>query len=178
MDAEWVGIAGVAGTLIGTLTTSWIGSRNLKTQLDAQQTEANRQRHYDSTKDRRQPREKAYAEFMTAAQAAMHAITQNYANARNAGSPAMVITSQIDPITLSYKAGMVTIMGPAEVSGAADRFSATLADAANLEYVPGPGGNEPAVLERIARMSTRLDAFAKAAQAALADHGTTDIEQR
>jgi hypothetical protein len=67
VDAEWVGIAGVAGTLIGTLGTSWIGSRNLKAQLAAQQSEADRQRRYDSMKDRRASRQKAYEDFLRVA---------------------------------------------------------------------------------------------------------------
>lgn len=68
MDEAWVGIVGVAGTLVGTLGASWFGFRQLKVQLAEQRAEGDRQRRFESVRDRREPREKAYAQLVDRAQ--------------------------------------------------------------------------------------------------------------
>lgn len=64
MDEAWVGIAGVAGTLFGTLGASWFGIRQARGQAAEARAEAERQRQFESAKDLRDVRRQAYAKYL------------------------------------------------------------------------------------------------------------------
>jgi hypothetical protein len=110
VDAEWVGIAGVAGTLIGTLGTNWIGSRQLRAQLAAQQVEADRQRRFDDAKEHRESRREAYEKFLDAG----HRLELLFE-----GDPTWdEATPQLHDL---HKIGAtVSVVGPGSVAAAAD----------------------------------------------------------
>lgn len=125
MDAAWVGIAGVAGTLLGTLGASGIGYRQLKVQLSEQRAEAQRNRVFESTKDLRHERRAAYAEFL----ADVHRSRELLTRLETSGLPPYELDDAIkhETETLRKKVYELTIFGPPEVSEAAREIVGTFA---------------------------------------------------
>jgi hypothetical protein len=156
MDAEWVGIAGVAGTLVGTLGTSWIGSRNLKTQLAAQQSEADRQRRYDSVKERRESRQKAYEEFLRVA----HVLEDLFDELPGWESLRPVFAE------LHERRTTVVVVGPEQVSHRADAVVGAFTAALFRHGREGEAGADSS------DTSGEIQRFAAAARRALEDDGS------
>ncbi|MEV5472947.1 hypothetical protein AB0L66_11395 [Streptomyces sp. NPDC052207] len=113
MDA---GVAAVLGAAIGgglaTLTavgTSFLALRVTRLQLKAQESEASRQRRFESLRERREPRAKAYANFLNGAERFVELIVQ--------GQPAEALMAQVDE--MSKLQSTVQVWGPPTVAAAA-----------------------------------------------------------
>jgi hypothetical protein len=166
---------GVAGTILATFGTSWFNLRQTKLQLAAQQTEAERQRRFDSVKDRREPRERAFTEFLAAAQDGMDAVARNIADAKRDGTRVQMVPRSV---SVNRQAAAVSMIGPTEVSKKSDAYLMTLVSMFGTEYIPGPGGTEAVVMSNFVRLNERLHAFTDVARAALENHGAEPSGQR
>lgn len=78
-------------------------------QLKAQESEAARQRRFDSLRERREPRAKAYADFLNGAEHFVELVVQ--------GQPAEALMAQVDE--MSKLQSTVQIWGPPTVAAAA-----------------------------------------------------------
>jgi hypothetical protein len=160
VDAEWVGIAGVAGTLIGTLGASWFGFRQALLNAAEQREEAARQRRFESLQERREPRQKAYSDFIAAGQEIVDVL--------NEAGEGFILQYESLQSALRKRRAVVAIAGPDFVVTAAGEFSDEVRQLRNElvhQRLPGHPSNHRHRIER------RLDSFCKAARSALEDDG-------
>lgn len=153
---------GVGGTILATFGTSWFNLRQTRLQLAAQREEADRQRRFDSAKERRASRESAYAAFLGVG----HTLEDLFEELPG--------WEYVRPIfaDLHRQYTAVAVAGPGFVVDAAQRFVdavTTTLFRSGREQPPNPDTSE---------IFHELRAFAEAAQRALADDGATEIEQR
>lgn len=113
MDA---GVAAVVGAAIGgglaTITaigTSWFQFRVTRMQNSALESEAARQRRFDSLRERREPRQRAYADFLEVAHRA----------ASNRGNTEQLTRFNQDLLELIKLSAVVAVTGPEPVADAA-----------------------------------------------------------
>ncbi|MFD8072141.1 hypothetical protein ACFV3E_05760 [Streptomyces sp. NPDC059718] len=164
MDA---GLAAVLGAAIGggltgltAVGTGLFGLRTARLQLKSQESEAARQRRFDSLRERREPRSQAYAEFVAAGQDFVDIL-------QGRDSDAFLSQYEVLQRNLRKRRATVAIAGPDAVVQAAGEFAREVQRArVELSHTaPGPLG----VFR--GRVVQRLDAFTKAARAALEDEG-------
>ncbi|WP_405580231.1 hypothetical protein [Streptomyces sp. NBC_01190] len=175
MDAATAGVIGTAVggglALLGSITTGFFGARQTRAQLASQEKEAARQRRYESLVERRTTRAKVFEDFMREAQGFTEAISGTIATAKRTNYPHQVVPSS-SPVTALTRANTsVAIQGPETVAVAADAVLMLLVQLAQMTFTPGPGGNEPRVMELFSRLSQFLSQFTEAALEALEDHG-------
>jgi hypothetical protein len=161
------GVAAVVGAAIGgglaglaAFGTSWLSLRTTRLQLKAQESEAARQRRFESLTERRGPRSEAYAAFVAAGQELVDAL---YGQEREFHEQFEALWENI-----RKRRSTVAIAGPEAVVKAAGEFADEVRsfrnDLAHTRIRRHPF-NEKHRFER------RLDAFAKAARTALEDEG-------
>ncbi|MEU1457618.1 hypothetical protein [Streptomyces avermitilis] len=164
MDA---GVAAVVGAAIGgglagltAFGTGLFGLRQARLQLKHQESEAARQRRFESLTERRGPRSQAYAEFVAAGQDLIDAL---YGQERE-------FHEQFEGLweAIRKRRSTVAIAGPDAVVKAAGEFADEVRSFRNdlaHQRRRGHPFNEKHRFER------RLDAFTKAARTALEDEG-------
>ncbi|MFE9950202.1 hypothetical protein ACFYRJ_22100 [Streptomyces sp. NPDC005531] len=165
MDA---GIAAVIGAAIGggltgltALGTGMFGLRTARLQLKTQESEAARQRRFESLQERRGPRSQAYAEFIAAG--------QEIVDAFHGREPAFNEQYETFIGAIRKRRAVVAIAGPDAVVKAAGEFADEVRRTRN-DLVHARGPRRPSLQYR-QRIEGRLDAFAKAARTALEDEG-------
>ncbi|MFF3558986.1 hypothetical protein ACFYXS_02940 [Streptomyces sp. NPDC002574] len=164
MDA---GLAAVLGAAIGggltgltAVGTGLFGLRTARLQLKVQESEASRQRRFESLQERRGPRSQAYAEFIEVGQElvdTLHAKDWNdYAK-------------NYEPMQkkIRRRRAAVAIVGPDTVVQAAAQFANAVRTMRN--EVQHSTTNRPWDYRR--QIEGSLDDFAKAARTALEDEG-------
>nr|WSW71010.1 hypothetical protein OG461_35185 [Streptomyces sp. NBC_00995] len=164
MDA---GVAAVVGAAIGgglaglTATgTSWFNLRVARLQHKAQETEAARQRRFESLRERREPRSQAYADLVDVVQELLdlfRAVSQEEAHAR------------IDELNDSARKrrAVVALAGPENVARAAAELSRTVATLRNRVL-----HQDSQARRTVLAVQDSLEAFTDVARAALEDDGT------
>ena len=79
MDAGLAAVLGAAvgavGTGLAALASGWLGARNVQQQIVAQFIQADHQRRFEHTRERREPRSQAYAELIAQTQSVGALIT-------------------------------------------------------------------------------------------------------
>ncbi|MEU8556041.1 hypothetical protein AB0C80_18895 [Streptomyces anthocyanicus] len=165
MDA---GVAAVLGAAIGgglagltAVGTGLFGLRQARLQLKHQESEAARQRRFESLTERRGPRSQAYAEFVAAGQELIDSLYGREQHNFLAGFEAL-------QANIRKRRAHVAIAGPESVVRAASAFADEVRDFRNQLVHGGLSGhpfNHKQKLER------PLEAFAKAARTALEDEG-------
>ncbi|MEU8811096.1 hypothetical protein ACN6K5_001313 [Streptomyces violaceoruber] len=162
MDA---GVAAVVGAAIGgglagltAIGTGWFALRVARLQVASQETQAERQLRFESLRERREPRAKAYAEFLD--------LGHQVAEVLGRVSVSPSASERFGELrTLSAK---VSVMGPLSVAEAADEVVASLASwlVANATRAVTEGDT--------LRVAGSLKEFAEAARAALEDDGNPE----
>ncbi|MET8511954.1 hypothetical protein [Streptomyces sp. NPDC005077] len=161
------GIAAVIGAAIGggltgltAFGTGLFGLRTARLQLSSQESEAARQRRFESLQERRGPRSQAYAEFIAAGQElidAMYGEQQDF-------------LTQFEALqaNIRKRRSSVAIAGPDSVVQASGEFADEVRKFRN-ELARGAIRGHP--LHHKGRFERPLDGFAKAARTALEDEG-------
>ncbi|WP_371538349.1 hypothetical protein OG210_21790 [Streptomyces sp. NBC_00466] len=164
MDA---GVAAVLGAAIGggltgftALGTGMFGLRTARLQLGSQESEAARQRRFESLTERRGPRSQAYAEFVAAGQELVDAL--------HVGRDEFLTQYEDLQSNIRKWRSTVAIAGPDVVALSAGIFADEVRNLRN-ELAHGRLEGHPANQGRL--LEARLDAFAKAARRALEDEG-------
>ncbi|MGA5452055.1 hypothetical protein ACPCVO_36025 [Streptomyces umbrinus] len=160
MDA---GLAAVLGAAIGGLTafgTSWFGFRTARLQLQHQESEAARQRRFESLTERRGPRSQAYADFIAAGQ---ELIDSMYGSKEDFLTQFETLQARI-----RKRRSNIAIAGPDSVVQAAGEFADEVRKFRN-ELAHGAVRGHP--LHHKGRFERPLDGFARAARASLEDDG-------
>ncbi|MFE4959627.1 hypothetical protein ACFRCW_37990 [Streptomyces sp. NPDC056653] len=164
MDA---GIAAVMGAAIGggltgltAFGTGMFGLRTARLQLKTQESEAARQRRFESLQERRGPRSQAYAEFIAAGQEIVDAL--------HGREPAFMEQYETLISAIRKRRAVVAIAGPEAVVQAAGEFADEVRSLRN-DLVHGVRKGHP--FNHMREIEGRLDAFAKAARTALEDEG-------
>lgn len=174
------GVAGVVGAAIGgglaTVTaigTSWFSLRLARVQAKAQREESDRQRRFESVKERREPRAKVYAEFVTACQTVVRGVGQNVVQA-NQTRDRVRITPLAEATAVAKMLAAVCVVGPAPVANAAEAFVDAMVQMQNVHYGPD-GEGAPEVLRHTRNLDERLAEFLGTARAALEDYGQAPV---
>ncbi|MFI6606835.1 hypothetical protein [Streptomyces sp. NPDC050507] len=161
------GIAAVLGAAIGggltgltAFGTGLFGLRTARLQLNSQESEAARQRRFESLQERRGPRSQAYAEFIAAGQEVVDVL-----HGSEEGFYEQYETLQS---AIRKRRAVVAIAGPEAVVKAAGEFANEFRSLRN-ELVHGRIRDHP--FHHMRRCEERLEAFAKAARTALEDEG-------
>lgn len=157
MDEAWVGIAGVAGTLVGTLGASWFGFRQTRLQAREARAEAERQRRFESVKDRREPRAKTYADFLGTA----HTVKEHLDRHEEMYDSWSASESLV--LGLNKARAEVIIAGPPAVAEAAGDIIKA--------FLRIGGRFRPDLPPVDVDIENRMEKFAEAAAAALEDYG-------
>ncbi|MET9051733.1 hypothetical protein ABZW50_11345 [Streptomyces bacillaris] len=164
MDA---GVAAVVGAAIGgglagltAVGTGLFGLRQARLQLKHQESEAARQRRFESLTERRGPRSQAYAEFVAAGQDLIDAL---YGQEQD-------FHEQFEGLweTIRKRRSTVAIAGPDPVVKAAGEFADEVRSFRN-DLMHRRRRSHP--FNEKHRFERRLDAFTKAARTALEDEG-------
>lgn len=154
-----MGIVGVAlgGVLAGAtgVATSLISARLAKAQIAAQQDEAVRLRRFESLKERREPRQKAYAEFLDHAQAAIASLT---------------LRGQVgaEMSDLGQARAVIAVLGPQPAKEAATEVVRAIMEAAGRLRTAEGIANRSGLLSSLGEL---LEDFTEVAQRALEDSG-------
>ncbi|MET9848855.1 hypothetical protein [Streptomyces ossamyceticus] len=164
MDA---GVAAVVGAAIGgglaglaAFGTSWLSVRTTRLQLKAQESEAARQRRFESLTERRGPRSQAYAEFVAAGQDLIDAL---YGQEEE-------FHQQFEGLweNIRKRRSTVAIAGPDAVVMEAGQFADEVRSFRN-DLMHSRTRRHP--FNEKHRFERRLDSFTKAARTALEDEG-------
>ncbi|MEV3886039.1 hypothetical protein AB0K38_08060 [Streptomyces griseoincarnatus] len=165
MDA---GVAAVVGAAIGgglagltAIGTGLFGLRQARLQLKHQESEAARQRRFESLTERRGPRSEAYADFIAAGQELVDVL---HGRQEEFHQQYATIQSHI-----RKRRAAVAIAGPDAVVAAAGEFADAVRSMRN-DLAHGKR-NQPFRYRH--EMEQRLDAFAKTARTALEDEGSS-----
>ncbi|WP_430376678.1 hypothetical protein [Streptomyces sp. B1-3] len=155
--------AAIGGGLAGltAVGTGLFGLRQARLQLEHQESEAARQRRFESLTERRGPRSQAYAEFVAAGQDLIDAL---YGREQE-------FHQQFEGLweMIRKRRSTVAIAGPAAVVRAAGDFANEVRSFRN-EVAHGRLQG-PRIFNEKQRFERRLDAFTKAARTALEDEG-------
>jgi hypothetical protein len=162
VDEAWVGIAGLAGTLVGTLGASWFGFRQLKVQLAEQRSEGERQRYFESVRDRREPREKAYVQLLARAQRLHQQLADGTIDTPGLSEQLRAL-SELD--------AAVAIQGPERVAEASRAILLALTHAFRRVHTR-EDPTSPAYLALTLTIGDAIRNFIRTAREALEDHGT------
>ncbi|MEU6449581.1 hypothetical protein [Streptomyces sp. NPDC046979] len=165
MDA---GVAAVVGAAIGgglagltAVGTGWFALRVARLQVTSQETQAERQRRFESLRERREPRATAYADFLAAGQQAVDLLVRGHDDLPGALMTQMRVMSKL--------AAVVSVMGPAPVAEATTEVMIACASArARIMTNDLPGVGE---FMLSADVAGPLGRFTEAARAALEDDG-------
>ncbi|MER5342946.1 hypothetical protein [Streptomyces mirabilis] len=162
------GVAAVVGAAIGggltgltAVGTGLFGLRTARLQLQFQESEAARQRRFESLTERRGPRSQAYADFVAAGQELIDSLYGR-------GQQDFLSTFEALQANIRMRRSHVAIAGPEAVVRAAGEFADEVRDFRNVlahGALRGHPFNHKHKLER------PLDAFTKAARTALEDEG-------
>jgi hypothetical protein len=160
------GVAAVVGAAIGgglagltAAGTSWFGLRTTRLQLKSQESQAERQRRFESLRERREPRSQAYADLVDVVQEVLdlfRAVSREEAYAR---------IDELNNLTRKRRA-VVALAGPENVAQAATELSRTVSTLRNVIMHQGPQEQRTLLAVRDA-----LEAFTNVARAALEDDG-------
>ncbi|MET9510745.1 hypothetical protein ABZX62_20185 [Streptomyces flavidovirens] len=165
MDAGMAAVVGAAigGGLTGltALGTGLFGLRTARLQLNSQESEAARQRRFDSLQERRGPRSQAYAEFVSAGQELIDSLYD-----RNQQD--FLSTFEALQGNIRKRRSNVAIAGPEAVVRAAGVFADEVRVFRNA-LAHGPMRDHP--FNHKHKLERPLEAFAKAARTALEDEG-------
>ncbi|MFE6627334.1 hypothetical protein ACFVNB_08820 [Streptomyces rochei] len=165
------GVAAVVGAAIGgalagltAIGTGWFALRVARLQVTSQETQSERQRRFESVRERREPRASVYADFLTSSQDIVHLIIVGREDV-----PETLFTQLSALHKLHAK---VAIWGPETVANtAAEVVAATALVMGRLKL------EQPSITEQV-RMSELvelpLNSFTRAARAALEDDGTNE----
>ncbi|MBK3573160.1 hypothetical protein JHN63_04850 [Streptomyces sp. MBT65] len=162
------GVAAVVGAAIGgglagltAVGTSWFGLRTTHLQVKFSESEAARQRRFESLQERRGPRSAAYADFIAAGQELIDSLY---------GRQPQDFLLQFEALQANVRKrrSNVAIAGPDAVVAAAGVFADEVRVFRN-ELAHGGITGHP--FNQKHRLERPLDAFAKAARTALEDEG-------
>lgn len=153
--------AAIGGGLAGltAVGTSWFGLRSTRLQLKSQESEAERQRRFESLRERREPRSQAYAELLDAAQEVLdlfRAASREEAYAR---------VEELNNSVRKRRA-VVALAGPENVAVAAADLAGMVAQLRN-----GIVHQHPEVPRMLMAVQGALEKFTNEARAALEDDG-------
>lgn len=160
------GAAAVVGAAIGgglagltAVGTSWFNLRVTRLQSKAQETEAARQRRFESLRERREPRAKAYADLIDAVQEVIDLF--------HATSHAELV-ERIASLNSSVRKRRATValVGPERVARIAALLASSVADFRNAVV-----HQVPDALRSIDNIEVTLEAFTIVARGALEDDG-------
>lgn len=165
MNAAWVGVIGAAvgGGIAGVtaIGTSYFQLRLTREQLKAQKEEANRQRRFEGRRDRRDSRQRAYADFLSASQHFHELFTTD------------TLTEDVfseEMQRLNRLSAGVGVVGPQEVGEAAR--DVTLSMLRILPYLRDPSTLDTiGVLHLATTSGASISVFVEKARAALEDDG-------
>lgn len=153
--------AAIGGGLAGmtAIGTSWFGLRSTHLQLKANESEAARQRRFESLTERREPRSQAYADLVDATQEVLdlfRAASREEAYAR------------IEELNNSIRKrrAVVALAGPGNVAVAAADLAGMVAQLRN-----GIVHQHPEVPRMLMAVQGALEKFTNEARAALEDDG-------
>jgi hypothetical protein len=165
VDEAWVGIAGVAGTLVGTLGASWFGFRQARVQVAEARAEAERQRRFESLTERRGPRQTAYADFIVTCREAYDLL-----NAVNHADDDQFPHGQYRTVLskLRTREASVAVMGPEDAASKANDTLVAVMTAKNYLVNGRPRAEQ---LAKVDLVRQAISHFTVAARSALEDHG-------
>lgn len=167
MDA---GIAGILGAAIGGgavavsgFVNGWFALRTTRTQLEAQQTQAQQQMRSDHLRERRDSRSTTYIKFVAQAELVQEAVIRT--GTRTNMSPMLVELQELGKCR-----ARVAIEGPAEVAARAAEVYRVVSNsfthvAFNQESLTAWG------LQVAAALGPPIEGFSASARAALEDYG-------
>jgi hypothetical protein len=165
------GVAAVVGAAIGgglagltAIGTGWFALRVARLQVTSQETQAERQRRFESLRERREPRAKAYADFLDAGQQVVDLLIRGHEDL-----PGALITQMR---AMSKLAAKVSVMGPASVSAATTEVMVAIASVRARLLADGPTDVVEFMLS--VDVTGPLSVFMEAARAALEDDGTPE----
>ncbi|WP_432101017.1 hypothetical protein [Streptomyces sp. WAC 04229] len=162
MDA---GVAAVLGAAIGGLAafgTSWFGFRVARLQIKSSESQAERQRRFESLRERREPRSQAYADLLDVAQEVLDLLR---AKSRDE------LYGRIDDLNNSVRKqrAVVALAGPESVARAAAVLAQSVVELRNnLLHM------HPKALSGFSSVEVALESFTRAARAALEDDGNPE----
>lgn len=165
MNAAWVGVIGAAvgGGIAGmtAIGTSYFQLRLSKAQLKAQKDEAERQRRFEGRRDRRDARQQAYTDFLSASQHLHGLLTKG-------DLTETVFNEEMERLN-KLSAG-VGVVGPQETGKAARDVTLSMLRA--LTYIRDPSTLDMmGVLHLVTTSGASISVFVEAARAALEDDG-------
>ncbi|MGW5198653.1 hypothetical protein [Streptomyces spiralis] len=158
--------AAIGGGLAGltAVGTSWFSLRVARLQLKSQESEAARQRRFESLRERREPRAKAYADFMAAGQQLVDLLLRGH---EDLGGALITHLNAMGKLRAA-----VAIWGPGPVADAAAEFMVAGAMVTARVHRENPSGPEQFIMS--SDVSGPLNKFIEAAQAALDDDGSPE----
>lgn len=169
MDAATAGVVGAAIggglALAGSIATGVFGLRQIRAQLKQQSQEAKYQRLFESLTERREPRQKAYADFIATCREAyelLNAVNQSDDDEFPRG-PYSAIQAE-----LRTQEANVAVMGPEDVASKADIALHAVITAKNY-LVHGRPRNDQ--LAKVDMVRQAIRGFTTAARSALEGHG-------
>lgn len=145
--------------------TSWFNIRVARLQHAVQEIEAARQRRFEVLRERREPRERAYADFLTEGQEILDIIRSRYRD-EDLRDELWSLLGR-----LNKQRSRVVIVGPASVADAATAFMMAYSEF-RAEF---HAGNQDAWKKGVLAQ-TVLERFTVAARAALEDDGSSPDE--
>ncbi|MFE4991443.1 hypothetical protein ACFRH4_08835 [Streptomyces mirabilis] len=163
------GVAAVVGAAIGgglagltAVSTSWFSLRVARLQHKAQETEAARQRRFESLRERREPRAKAYADFLAISHAVVDLIIMGRQDVPEA------LMTQLSSMHKLH--ATVAVWGPEAVAdAAAEVVVATALVMGRLKLEEPP---EAVQVGMSTLVNEPLLRFTEVARSALEDNGT------
>ncbi|MFE4919024.1 hypothetical protein [Streptomyces sp. NPDC056661] len=162
------GTAAVMGAAIGggltglaALSTSWFSLRVARLQRSTQEREAARQRRFESARERREPRAKAYADFVAVGQEVVDLLLRGHEDLSAA------LFTQLN--AMGKLRAVVAIWGPEPVANAAAEVVVAMAMVTARITSERPPG--PIQFTMASDVSGPLNQFIEAARAALEDDG-------
>ncbi|MER5666677.1 hypothetical protein [Streptomyces mirabilis] len=160
------GVAAVVGAAIGgglagltAVGASWFRLRVARLQSKAQETEAARQRRFESLRERREPRSKAYADLLDGGQEVLDLSRSSWQSE---------LVDRIESVNASVRKrrATVAIVGPKNVAQAAADLARAVAAFRNAAL-----HLRPETPRSVSDVEVALELFTRAARAALEDDG-------
>ncbi|MEU6181149.1 hypothetical protein [Streptomyces coeruleorubidus] len=165
------GVAAVVGAAIGgslagltAIGTSWFALRVARLQVTSQETQAERQRRFEGLRERREPRAKAYADFMVGGQQMVDLMLRGHEDLPGA------LMTQLN--AMGKLRAAVAIWGPQSVADAAAEFLVEGAMVTARVTRDNPSGPEQFMMS--SDISGPLNRFIETARAALEDDGNPE----